>query len=141
MPRIKITLPQRFDFQTKLTIRIGDLNYGGHVGNDVFLSLVHEARVRFLQSLGYSEMEVEGVGIIMSDAALIYKAEAFYGMELSVRVAVTDFTRVGCDMIYHLLDDTNQREIARVKTGIVFYDYTNKKVAPVPKKFKEKCIP
>jgi len=138
MPRIKINLPERFNFQTKLTIRIGDLNYGGHVGNDVFLSLVHEARVRFLQSLGYSEMEVEGFGIIMSDAALIYKAEAFYGMELAVRVAVTDFTRVGCDMIYHLINGT--KEIARVKTGIVFYDYTNKKVAPVPKGFKEKFI-
>ncbi len=135
MPRIKINIPERFNFQTKLTVRIGDLNYGGHVGNDVFLSLVHEARVQFLQSLGYSEMAVEGVGIIMSDAALIYKTEAFYGMEIIIRIAVLDFTRVGCDLIYHLLDETNQREIARVKTGIVFYDYKKKKVSPVPKKF------
>jgi len=36
MQRIKIDLPEFFSFTTPIKIRITDLNYGGHVGNDVF---------------------------------------------------------------------------------------------------------
>jgi acyl-CoA thioesterase FadM len=70
MERIKINLPEAFSFSTNIPVRITDLNYGGHVGNDAFLSLLHEARMQFLQQFGYSEMNVEGVGLIMSDVGI-----------------------------------------------------------------------
>jgi len=75
MARIKIELPGKFIFKTEITIRVSDLNYGGHLGNDSVLSICHEARLRFLKHLGYSELDVEGSGIIMSDAAIQYKGE------------------------------------------------------------------
>ena len=61
MPRIRLELPDRFHFRTSLTVRVTDLNYGRHLGNDAVLGLLHEARVRFLRSLGYAELDVEGV--------------------------------------------------------------------------------
>ena len=60
MPRIKIELPEIFIFKTEISIRITDINYGGHLGNDSLLSIIHEARVRFLKHLDYSESDVEG---------------------------------------------------------------------------------
>ena len=39
MARIRLSMPEKFIFTTELPVRITDLNYGGHVGNDVFLSL------------------------------------------------------------------------------------------------------
>jgi acyl-CoA thioesterase FadM len=72
MERIKLNLPENFNFSTIIPIRISDVNYGGHVGNDSFLSLLHEARLRFLHQFGYSEMSVEGVGLIMSDVGIEY---------------------------------------------------------------------
>ena len=54
MERIKISLPESFKFSTIMKIRITDLNYGGHVGNDSFLSLIHEARQQFLNHFNYS---------------------------------------------------------------------------------------
>lgn len=59
MNRIKINLPDSFHFSTELVIRITDLNYGGHVGNDVFLSLIHEAREQYLLSFGYKELSLK----------------------------------------------------------------------------------
>ncbi len=79
MSRIKIDLPESFSFSTSIPVQITDLNYGAHVGNDKVLSFLHEARVRYLQSLGYTEFNMEGIGLIMSDAALIFKNEMFYG--------------------------------------------------------------
>ena len=75
MSRIRIQLPENFHFSTEIPIRITDLNYGGHVGNDTILSLIHEARMQFLRSFGYSEMDFGNVSLIMSELAVDFKAE------------------------------------------------------------------
>lgn len=138
MSRIKIQLPKEFIFKTDIPIRITDINYGRHLGNDSVLSLVHEARLRFLKHFGYSESNVEGVGIIMIDAAVQYKSEGFYGDILCIEVAVTDFSSLGCDFVFKLTNKNSNKEIAMAKTGIVFFDYEKRKTAPVPPEFKKK---
>ena len=138
MARIKIGLPEKFIFKNEIPIRITDINYGGHLGNDSLLSLIHEARVRFLNHLGYSESNVEGSGIIMIDAGVQYKSEGFYGDELLVEVAVNDFSGIGCDFIYRVTNKNTFKEIALAKTGIVFFNYEKRKTVPVPLEFKKK---
>lgn len=138
MPRIKIELPAKFIYSTEILVRITDINYGGHLGNDSLLSIVHEARVRFLKHFGYSESDVEGNGIIMIDAAIQYKSEGFYGDELIVEVAVNDFSSIGCDFVFRITNKNTSKEIALVKTGIVFFNYEKRKTVPVPKLFKSK---
>ncbi|GIW48484.1 MAG: thioesterase [Deltaproteobacteria bacterium] len=136
MARIKIELPQEFDFSTEIPLRISDINYGGHLGHDSVVSLTHEARVRFLREYGYSELNIEGWGLIVSDLVVIYRSEAFYGETVKIDIAVCDFNKYGCDLVYRITDKETQREIARAKTGIVFFDYATKKVVNVPEKFK-----
>jgi len=138
MARIKIELPEKFIFKTELAIRVTDLNYGGHLGNDAVLSIAHEARLRFLKHLGYSELDVEGSGIIMSDAAIQYKGEGFHRDELIIEIGVSDFKKTGCDFVYRLTNRDTQKIIALVKTGIVFYDYNLRKVVSIPKNFIDK---
>ena len=128
MARINIKLPDKFTYSTQIKLRISDINYGGHLAHDSILSITHEARVRFLESLGYTEGNIEGPGLILSDAALVYKSEAFYGQTLLVEIAVTDFSKYGCDLIYKLSDKENLKEIARTKTGIVFFDYKKREI-------------
>ena len=138
MARIKIDFPEQPVFITDIPVRITDINYGGHLGNDAVLSLVHEARLRFLNNLGYSEMNIEGKSLIMSDAAIIYKSEGHYGDPLQIKIAVADFSAVGFDILYHIINKNTQNTIALVKTGMVFFDYQTKKPVKVPAVFKEK---
>ena len=137
MPRIKLQLPEEFVFSTEIPVRISDINYGGHLGNDSVLSIIHEARLQFLKHFGYSEMDVEGAGIIMSDSVIVYKNEGFYGDLLTVEVTVGDFNNCGCDIFYRITNKKNQKEVVRAKTGIVFFDYKNRKISNVPDKFKK----
>lgn len=136
MARVKLDLPDAFVFTTEMSLRIGDINYGGHLGNDAALALIHEARVRFLKSNGFSELDVDGAGIIMSDSVIVYRSEAFYGETMVVDVAITDFARVGCDIVYRISDKETGREVVRAKTGIVFFDYDKRKTVAVPKAFQ-----
>ena len=140
MARIKLSLPEQFPFVTTIPVRITDLNYGAHVGNDTILSLIHEARVQYLKSLGYEELNIAGVGLIMSDVAIEFKRELFYGTFLKAHVAAGDFTRIGFELYYKLSIDTNGSEtlIAIAKTGMVCYDYAAKKVVAVPEEAAKK---
>lgn len=140
MARIKLEMPENFSFQTELTVRITDLNYGGHLGNADTLSLIHEARVRFLRSFGYSELDVEGFGTIMLDSVVLYKAQAFAGDTLLVEVAAGDFSRLGCDLFYRLTKKETGAIVATAKTGLAVFDYENQKRVSPPAAFVQKLL-
>ena len=135
MPRVKLELPARTVFSAEIPVRITDVNYGGHLGNDSLLSILHEARVQFLKKFGFTELNIGGVGIIMSDAVLVYKAEVFYGDILTVEIGVDDLQAVGADITYRVM--VRGKEAARAKTGIIFFDYANRKIVQTPQVFKD----
>jgi acyl-CoA thioester hydrolase len=134
MARIKIAIPDNFSFITYIPIRITDLNYGGHVGNDMILSIIHEARVQFLNHHGYKELDLDGVGLIMSDVAIEFKNEIFYGDKIKASVTAGEFSKVGFDIFYKLEKEVSEKSIsvAIAKTGMVCYDYKLKKIVAVP---------
>jgi len=136
--RIKLEMPALYPFRTELTVRITDINYGGHLGNSDVLALIHEARVRFLKSFGYSEIDVEGYGTIMLDSVVIYKAQAFAGDVLQIEVAAGDFSRLGCDIFYRITKKESGAEVVLAKTGIAVFDYTNQKRVSPPEVFVKK---
>jgi acyl-CoA thioesterase FadM len=137
LARVQIELPEAFAFTTEIPIRITDVNYGGHLGNDAVLSLAHEARVRLFAAHGWTETDVTGPGIIMVDAAVVYRAEGTWGMSLRVDVAVTDLQSRGCELVYRFVDVATGKEIARAKTGIVFFDYGARRIVHVPEAFRK----
>jgi len=136
MARIRIELPEKFSFSTKIPIRITDINYGGHVGNDTILTLIHEARVQFLKHFGYEELNIEGVSLIMSDAIIEFKNELFYGDNITAFVTANNFTRAGFDLFYKLA--RNETNIAFAKTGMICYNYDSKKVVSLPEPVRGK---
>lgn len=142
MARIKIRVPEHFNFSCSIPVRITDINYGGHAGNDTILSLVHEARMQFLQSLDYTEMQFAGAGMIMADAAIEFKNELFYGDTVNVSVAVTEISRIGFDLIYKLEKGSGKEKklVALAKTGMICYDYKKKKIVAVPDEARIKLL-
>ena len=131
MARTRIELPASFGFSTEISIRITDINYGGHVGNDSILSIIHEARMQFLKSLGLAEKTGnDRPGLIMRDVAIEFKKEAFYGDVLLVQVAAVDVEKASYDIVYKL--QRNQDTIAVARTGMVSFDYAKKRIASLP---------
>ena len=128
MPRVKVNLPETFLFSAVLPVRITDLNYGAHLGNDSLLGILHEARVQFLHHVGQSEVDrATGQGYIMADVAIEYKGEAFYGDVLHIQMAANDLHSYGFDVVYSVKNQDG-REIARAKTGMLRFDYNTRKL-------------
>ncbi|MEP6746371.1 MAG: thioesterase family protein [Bacteroidota bacterium] len=138
MARIKIELPGTFQFTTVIPLRITDLNYGGHVGNDTVLSIIHEARMQFLHHYNYSEMNFSETGMIMSDVGIEFKNELFYGDKVKASVAIADISTVTFAFYYKLEKEINNKIVlvAVARTGMVCYNYELKKIAAVPETIK-----
>jgi acyl-CoA thioester hydrolase len=136
MARIKIDIPEKMLAVVKLPVRITDINYGNHLGNDALVSFLHESRVQRLTSLAYSELNINDVGLIMSDLCVEYKNESFYGDYLSICLYAGEVTPVSFELYYTIINQENKL-IAKAKTGIVCYNYELKKVVTIPEKLKE----
>ena len=142
MGRIKVEIPDIFLDTISIPIRIGDINYGNHLGNDSLVSLIHESRAQWLSKESYSELDIEGSSIIMSELIVNYLSESFYGDILQVRLFLGEISAVGFELFYQVFAkrQDHEIEIARVKTGLVFYNYALKKIASIPSVFKIKLL-
>ncbi len=139
MARVKLKFPaNKLLFTTTIPVRIGDINYGNHVGNDAVLSIIHEARMQLLRSHGYDEMNAGGNGLIMADVMIAYRGEAFYGDELTVKLFAEEITGYSFDLLYHICTSRNgvNSDIAHAKTGMVCFNYNTREIATMTKELK-----
>jgi acyl-CoA thioester hydrolase len=139
MGRIKLVMPEKILTTVSIPVRITDLNYGNHVGNDSLVSILHEARVLWLNSHNFSELDVDGTSLIMGDLAVEFVNESFYGDKLIVTLAAGEVTGVSFELFYAVHCFRNEKNfiIARAKTGMVCYDYKLKKVTAVTEKLRK----
>jgi acyl-CoA thioesterase FadM len=131
MTRVKIKFPEHNPlYIATILVRIGDINYGGHLGNDSILSIMHEARMLWLGSKGYTELDAAGPSLIMADVMIAYKNEGFYGDELAVQLYAENVSARTFDLLYRIttVRDGLSIDIAHGKTGMVCFDYDLRKV-------------
>jgi acyl-CoA thioester hydrolase len=135
MPRVKLELPEKINFSCRIPVLIQHVNYGNHLGNDSLVSIIHEARMQWLKSIGCSELNMFGVGLILADLMVEYKAEGFYADLLKIDISIAELSRVGFSIYYKV--STTEKLIAQAKTGMVCFDYDVRKVVSVPTEFSD----
>jgi len=126
-------------FQTKLTVRIGDMNYGGHLANDKTLLYFHEARIRYFRELGITEGNIgDNIALTQTEAYIKYTGEAFLGDELLIKVHVDDITRARFRVNYEITRIGDEKSIATGYTVLAGFDYSSKKLKRIPQSFRDK---
>ena len=119
-------------------MRIGDINYGGHLGNDRVLSILHEARMQALAAQGMTELDTGGHGLIMADVMIAYRGEGFYGDVLAVRIYAEEVTERTFDLLYYITTMRNGTaiDIAHAKTGMAAIDYSTRTITALNQDLK-----
>lgn len=138
MARVSINIPENFTFKTELTVRITDINNVSHVGHDSFISFLNETRKRFLDHLRIPTVSDDQKGLIIADLAVCYKNQAFYGDRICIEAGAEEFNRYGCDIFYRMTNAQSGDIILLAKTGVVFFDYPENRVAPIPESYVSK---
>lgn len=135
MTRLQLEVPERTVHRTTLNVRVTDLNYGNHLGNNALLGLLHEVRLDWFRTLGYQdERDLGGAGIILADAAIVFQSEAFLGEVLEIELRAGDIGRAAFDLYY--IVTSGDRPVAKAKTAIVFFDYAKRRATSMPTAFR-----
>jgi acyl-CoA thioesterase FadM len=139
MARLTLTFPEdQYYYTTLLTVRVTDINAGNHLGNDSMISMISEARARFLFEYGITETERDGTGIIVTDLATTYRAEAHARDQLLFEVGLMDFNKYGGDITFRITRPKDKTLVAMAKQGFVFYNYKSGQVVAMPEEFRSK---
>jgi YbgC/YbaW family acyl-CoA thioester hydrolase len=136
----KLLSSKPYIYQTNITVQIDDINYGGHVGNERYLLFAQETRMRFLQTIGHTEINFGEFGIVVAEAGIEYFTELFHGDLITISISIDNISRVAFDCYYKIEKTLNEKPIitACIKTNIVCYDYKEKKVRSIPEDIRNK---
>jgi len=138
MARLHLEFPESsLCYRTEMGVRNSDINGARHLGNDALVSMLSEARSRFLYAHGIDDSgaESDGPGIIVTDLATLYKAEAHARDLLLFEVGLADPNRYGGDIVFRVSRPADGTLVALAKYGFVFFDYAAGKVVPIPETF------
>jgi len=120
-------------------VRVGDLNYGGHMGNDRALQLFHDTRLKYLHSVGCTESDIgDGLGIIMTEAHVYFRKEAFLYDKLYANIESGAVEKYAFELKYMVYREQDDVLVVEGSTKQLAFDYQKRKVATLPSAFKEK---
>lgn len=136
MSRVSVSLPEQFLFSMERTVGISEVNYAKHLDSVSMVNLLHEARLQFLASLGVTEANICGLGLVLADLAIEFRAESFAGDRLIIDVGVLDFNRYGFDIGLQVTNSALESVVCAAKQGVVFFDFDSHELCEIPPAFK-----
>lgn len=135
MPKV-IFDSTRTVFSTNVEVLVNHLNYGAHVGYDSVLSILQDARMRWLKRHGLTEVSLEGpVGYVISEVAVNYKSEGFFGDVLDISLYPDSVGRKTFTLKYQITNLTTGRVMTVAETGHVGFNFGTRTLAPLPETF------
>ncbi len=125
-----------YRFVIPYSVRVADVNYGGHVANSAVLNFFQDGRIDYLGELGgFSELDLgEGCGIILPEAHVRYLAEMFLGDRLEIGVRVTEVRNSAFVMGYRI--EREGEVTAEGTTNLVAFDYQSRRPRRLPATFR-----
>lgn len=120
-------------YSQKYLLTIRDINYANHMDHLSLLNYLHETRVRFLRSQGFSELDVDGTGsgLVVADLQCSYRKECFYGDEIEVILSFELLSPTRLVLVYQIFKERNVL-VANAAVRVAFIN-NERKVVTVPK--------
>ncbi|MGD8369199.1 MAG: thioesterase family protein [Desulfobacterales bacterium] len=138
MTRVEIDYPKRTLFTCTAAVRISDLSAAMHLGFDSLVCIVNDASAQFFRHIGLPRERLGGFGPIYADLAVVYRSEAYHGDELTIDVAAEVGTPKRLDLVFRVARKESGREVALARIGVLFFDYREKKVVPIPEEIRKR---
>ncbi|MGB0454698.1 MAG: acyl-CoA thioesterase [Bacteriovoracaceae bacterium] len=136
--KIKIQIPDTKGLKRQEKVRITDLNYGKHVGNQTYYEYAHDARCHLLYEMGATELDFFGTSLIMADSACQYLGELKENDDFTITVHVGEILKMGFELFYEIQSEVKSKDIARIQTTLLCFDYETNKVTRLPEAAKHK---
>jgi len=141
MPRIKLDPPDEFRFRMEKSVGLSDLNYARHLDSQSMLNILQEARLQYLASLGFTEENIFGLGMVMTDLAVDFRSESFANDVLTIDVGIGKVNRYGIDICLKVTNSALDSVVCMARMGVVLFDFDKHQMVAIPPQFKQLLQP
>jgi len=127
------TLVETWNTEITWPVAWGDLDAYRHVNNSVFMRWLENARVRWLDVVGFPE-EDDRHGPVVVSATIDFRRPVTYPetSQVRVRTRAADLGRTSVTLEYQVLDSASGELIAEASTRVVLVDFGNRQAVPLP---------
>ena len=129
---------QKFTFVYQDTVRYADCDMHGHMNHAKFLTFMEQARVGFLQKIGFDPHSRETIPFILAHVSCDYKSPAYINDELKVAMGVTHLGTSSFTMEYEITHARTGEIKATAKTVLVYFDYRKMQKTIIPEDFRRR---
>jgi acyl-CoA thioester hydrolase len=119
-----------YAYRHRLSVRFRDCDAMGHVNHAVYFTYLEQCRLTFWREL--TGKAAPNTRVIVARAECDYKAPAYFGDELEVRLRVGEIGRSSFGLDYDIVHAEKSHLVATGKTVMVSYDYAAGKSVPLP---------
>lgn len=129
-------------FDSFHTVQADEIDAQQHVHNLRYLQWSLWAAHRHTESLGWDRQQAlqQGVGWVVREHNIQYRAAAFADDEIVIRTWVHDMQRFASRRKYWICRPADQALLAKVETRWVFVDLTQHKILPIPSEAKDNLV-
>jgi acyl-CoA thioester hydrolase len=112
-------------------VRFSETDALGHVNNTSYFIYLEEARIKFLQSLGY-DMSMENWRFILASTTCNFVGQAYFLQTLKIYTSVGNIGTKSFELHHRILDEKTENVIAEGTAILVYFDYHEQKSKPIP---------
>lgn len=125
------TAPRMNRHLCNIDVRWGDLDMLGHVNNVAYMTYFETARVELIRTTG-GLSRGDGIGAVVVQANISYRASATYPAALQVVSTISRFGTTSMDYHHVLRDRDGEQVYAEAVVTVVWVDMQANKPVPVP---------
>ena len=117
---------------TRIPVRWGDMDYYGHVNNTVYFRFCEQARVEWIEALGFAVDPNRGEGPVVINASCTFLLPVNYPATVVVKVYAGMPGRSSVMTWYKIFVEGDERLYAEGASKVVWMDMATNKSVPIP---------
>lgn len=122
--------------ETHVTVRFGETDALGHINNTSYFIYLEEARIRFIEQLGF-KMNIENWNFILASTKCDFISQGYFGQELTIKTYVSKIGSKSFQLEHDVVSTKTNEPIAKGNAIMVYFDFETQKSEQIPELLKE----
>ncbi|EKN65303.1 thioesterase superfamily protein [Neobacillus bataviensis LMG 21833] len=122
--------------ETHVTVRFSETDALGHINNTSYFIYLEEARIRFIEQLGF-KMNIENWNFILASTKCDFISQGYFGQELSIKTYVSKIGTKSFQLEHDVVSIKTNELIAQGNAIMVYFNFETQKSEQIPELLKK----
>ncbi|MCL6571995.1 MAG: acyl-CoA thioesterase [Bacillus sp. (in: Bacteria)] len=122
--------------EIQVTVRFGETDALGHINNTSYFIYLEEARIRFIERLGY-KMDSENWNFILASTKCDFFSQGYFDQRLAIHSYVSKIGTKSFQLEHDIICTQTMELIAKGNAIMVYFDFEKQRSEHIPLLLRE----